>query len=117
MKKPTQGQCMTYKFDLFHLPYSFDSLEPYIDTKTMEIHHNRHLKAYTDKLNAALAPYPEFHNWTLERLLCNVNNLPVKLRNNIRNNGGGVITIFTILCQCSRRLHCSQRAAELLKEN
>jgi Fe-Mn family superoxide dismutase len=56
----------------------------------MELHHDRHLKAYTDKLNAALKPFPEFHNWTLERLLCNVNSLPVKLRTDVRNNGGGV---------------------------
>ena len=79
-----------YPFKLFKLPYAFDALEPYIDTLTMELHHNRHLKTYTDKLNAALKPYPELHNWTLERLLCNINNLPVKLRGDIRNNGGGV---------------------------
>jgi len=81
-------QC--YKFQLFKLPYAFDALEPYIDAKTMEIHHDRHLKKYTDNLNAALAPCPEFHSWTLERLLCNINNLPVKIRNDVRNNGGGV---------------------------
>jgi len=81
-------QC--YEFKLFSLPYEFNALEPYIDKKTMEIHHDRHLKNYTDKLNAALAAYPEFHSWSLERLLCNVNNLPVKLRNAIRQNGGGV---------------------------
>jgi len=81
-------QC--YPFELFKLPYAFDALEPHIDTKTMELHHNRHLKTYTDKLNAALKPFHEFHNWSLERLLCNINILPVKLRNDIRNNGGGV---------------------------
>jgi len=80
----------TYPFELFKLPYAFDALEPHIDAKTVEIHHNRHLKAYTDKLNAALAPCYEFHSWTLERLLCNINNLPYKIRNDVRNNGGGV---------------------------
>jgi Fe-Mn family superoxide dismutase len=90
MKKPMKGHCMTYPFSLFKLPYAFDALEPYIDAKTVELHHDRHLKAYTDKLNAALKPFQEFHNWSLERLLCNINTLPVKLRNDIRNNGGGV---------------------------
>ena len=69
----------------------------------MELHHNRHLKTYTDKLNAALKPYPEFHRWSLERLLCNINILPVKLRTAVRNNGGGVynhIYYFSGLSPC-----------------
>jgi Fe-Mn family superoxide dismutase len=95
MKKSMQGQCaqgqrVTYEFKLFKLPYDFDALEPFIDTKTMQLHHDRHLKSYTDKLNAALKPFAEFHCWSLERLLCNINTLPVKLRNGVRNNGGGV---------------------------
>ncbi|MCL2632951.1 MAG: superoxide dismutase [Oscillospiraceae bacterium] len=81
-------QC--YKFQLFKLPYAYDALEPYIDTKTMKLHHDRHLKTYTDKLNAALAQCPELHSWSLERLLCSGNNIPMKIRNDVRNNGGGV---------------------------
>ncbi|MCL2070895.1 MAG: superoxide dismutase [Oscillospiraceae bacterium] len=81
-------QC--YPFKLFKLPYAYDALEPHIDTLTMELHHDRHLKAFTDKLNSVLAPFPELHSWTLERLLCNINNLPVKIRTDIRNNAGGV---------------------------
>jgi Fe-Mn family superoxide dismutase len=98
-------QC--YPFKLYKLPYDFNALEPYIDGLTMEIHHNRHLKTYTDRLNAALKPYPEFHNWTLERLLCNIHNLPVKLRTEIRNNGGGVynhIYYFAGLSPCGERV-------------
>jgi len=41
------------------LPYAFDALEPYIDARTMEIHHDRHHKAYVDNLNAALAKHPD----------------------------------------------------------
>ena len=81
-------QC--YEFKLYKLPYEFNALEPHIDARTMELHHNRHLAAYTSKLNAALKPYPELHHWSLERLLCNINNLPVRLRTDIRNNAGGV---------------------------
>ena len=79
-----------YKFELFKLPYGYDSLEPYIDKLTMQLHHDRHLKTYTDKLNAALAPYPEFHCWSLEKLICKANSLPVKIRTDVKNNGGGV---------------------------
>ena len=56
-----------YPFELLPLPYLYDSLEPHIDTETMYLHHSRHLRAYVDNLNRLLKPYPEFHDWTLER--------------------------------------------------
>ena len=96
-----------YPFKLFQLPYEFNALEPYIDTKTMEIHLNRHLKSYTDKLNAALKPFNELHCWSLERFLCNLSNLPVKLRSDVRNNGGGVynhIYYFMSMSPSGRRI-------------
>jgi Fe-Mn family superoxide dismutase len=80
----------TYEFPLFPLPYEYDALEPRIDTLTMKLHHDRHLKGYTDKLNAALKPYPAFHNRTLEWLLRNSDLLPPRIRTAVRNNGGGV---------------------------
>ncbi|HEU4822005.1 MAG TPA: superoxide dismutase, partial [Nitrososphaeraceae archaeon] len=42
------------KYELPPVPYPYDALEPYIDARTMEIHHTKHHQAYTDKLNAAL---------------------------------------------------------------
>ena len=80
----------TYPFQLPPLPYSYDALEPYIDTKTMRIHHDKHFKTYVDNLNLALKPYPEYHSWTLEELLIQLNQLPEPLRTAVRNNGGGV---------------------------
>ena len=47
------------KYELPQLPYAYDALEPYIDAKTMEIHHTKHHQAYIDKLNAALEKYPD----------------------------------------------------------
>jgi superoxide dismutase, Fe-Mn family len=75
-------------FSLPPLPYAFDALEPHIDAKTMEIHHDRHHKAYVDNLNKALAG-TEWASKTVEEVLLNVAKLPEKIRNAVRNNGGG----------------------------
>src|SRR6266568_1170363 len=83
-------------FTLPPLPYAFDALEPHIDARTMEIHHDRHHKAYVDNLNKALdgwleyrmrknAPYIE----GLELLLKDLNSVPEKIRPAVRNQGGG----------------------------
>ena len=71
------------------LPYSYDSLEPYIDLKTMEIHHDKHHQTYVDKLNAALEKYPELQKKKVNELLENLNKIPEEIRNAVRNNGGG----------------------------
>lgn len=72
------------------LPYAYDALEPFIDTKTMHLHHDRHLQTYVDNLNKALRNYPSFHNWSLEQLLINVSSLPIAIQVPVKNNGGGV---------------------------
>lgn len=79
-----------YPFPLIPLPYPYDALEPFIDARTVEIHHDKHLKAYVDNLNKALEPYPIYYDWTLEMLLCNINSLPYDIQTSVRNNGGGV---------------------------
>lgn len=73
------------------LPYNYNALEPYIDSRTMEIHHTKHHQAYIDKLNAALEKYPELRDKPAEELLRNLNSLPVQEpdRIAIRNHGGG----------------------------
>lgn len=65
-------------------------MEPFIDTETVRIHHNKHLRTYVDNLNNTLENYACFHNWSLERLIRNVNSLPEKIRTSVRNNAGGV---------------------------
>jgi Fe-Mn family superoxide dismutase len=75
-------------YTLPDLPYKFDALEPHIDAKTMEIHHDRHHKAYVDNLNKALMG-TEWLGKPLETVLAGLNKLPEKIRNAVRNNGGG----------------------------
>ncbi|MEK6933715.1 MAG: superoxide dismutase [Nanoarchaeota archaeon] len=77
------------KCTLPKLPYAYDSLEPYIDAKTMEIHHTKHHQAYVDKLNDALAKHPELDNSKVEDLLKNLNSVPEDIRTAVRNHGGG----------------------------
>lgn len=66
------------------LPYSFDALEPHIDARTMEIHHDRHHGGYVKKLNAAIEG-TEAENLSLEDLMKNISKYPA----GVRNNGGG----------------------------
>ena len=78
------------EFTLPDLPYAFDALEPHIDAQTMQIHHDRHHKAYVDNLNAALAKHPEFDAGSdIGALLRRINEVPEDIRTAVRNNGGG----------------------------
>jgi len=79
-----------YPFVLVPLPYAYDALEPFIDSKTMELHHDRHLATYVNNLNAALKDYPELHDWSLEQLLYFADYLTEDIRTAVINNGGGV---------------------------
>jgi len=70
-------------FELPNLPYAFDALEPYIDAKTMEIHHDKHHKAYTDNLNKAIEG-TDLEGLSIEEILKKGVDKPA-----VRNNGGG----------------------------
>jgi Fe-Mn family superoxide dismutase len=71
------------------LGYSFDALEPHIDAKTMEIHHDKHHAAYVNNLNAALEKHPELQSKSVEDLLRDIGSVPEEIRPAVRNNGGG----------------------------
>ena len=71
------------------LPYPFDALEPYIDAKTMEIHHDKHHGAYVNNLNKALEANPELQKLPVEELLARIGKVPEAVRTAVRNNGGG----------------------------
>ncbi len=72
------------------LPYAYNALEPFIDEKTMMLHHDRHLQTYVDNLNNILKDYPEYQNLSLEELLIFINSLPTSIQTPIKNNAGGV---------------------------
>lgn len=72
------------------LPYDYDGLEPYIDTKTMYIHHDRLLQAYVNNLNGILKDYCELQDWSLQKLICYADCLPKNICQPIKNNAGGV---------------------------
>jgi Fe-Mn family superoxide dismutase len=80
---------MPYPFQLPELPYSFDALEPHIDARTMEIHHDKHHAAYTTNLNKALEKHPELHSKSIEDLLRGIASVPEDIRKAVQNNGGG----------------------------
>jgi superoxide dismutase, Fe-Mn family len=80
----------TGPFTLPALGYEFAALEPHIDAKTMEIHHDKHHQAYVNNLNTALAKLPNGARLTsVESLLKNLDRLPEDLRTTVRNNAGG----------------------------
>ena len=71
------------------LPYDYSALEPYIDTQTMHLHHDKHHQAYVTNLNAALEKAPELQKLSAEELLKGLENVPEAIRTAVRNNGGG----------------------------
>ena len=71
------------------LPYAFDALEPYIDAKTMEIHHDRHHQAYVTNLNTFAKDNPQIADKPIEVVLGDLAAVPETIRVGVRNNMGG----------------------------
>jgi superoxide dismutase, Fe-Mn family len=76
-------------FKLPDLGYAFDALEPHIDAKTMEIHHDKHHATYVEKLNAALEGHADLQKMDIVELITNLDEVPEDIRTAVRNNGGG----------------------------
>jgi Fe-Mn family superoxide dismutase len=76
-------------FTLPPLPYAFDALEPHIDARTMEIHHDKHHAAYVANLNKAIADFPDLGKKSVEDLVKGLNSVPEPIRMAVRNQGGG----------------------------
>lgn len=88
MKK---ARIMTYPFVLPDLKYSYESLMPYMDAKTVDIHYNKHHASYVEKLNEAIKNYPELHLKNLRELLNDLENIPEAIRETVHHQGGGHI--------------------------
>jgi Fe-Mn family superoxide dismutase len=71
------------------LSYAFDALEPHIDARTMEIHHDKHHAAYVSKVNAALDGHDDLAAKSIEDLVSDLASVPEGIRGAVRNNGGG----------------------------
>lgn len=78
-------------FELPDLPYDYDALEPHVDARTMEIHHDRHHAGYTRKLNDALEGHGRYENMSAEEILRDIDSVPESIRTAVRNNGGGYV--------------------------
>jgi len=76
-------------YELPPLPYSNDALEPHIDAKTMEIHHDKHHAAYVTNVNKAIAGKGDLEKKSVEELISNLNAVPEDIRTAVRNNAGG----------------------------
>lgn len=80
------------------LPYAYEALEPYIDTETMHLHHDKHHATYVNTLNTAIEKHPELASKSAEDLLRNLNSVPEDIRTTVRNHGGGHVN-HTMLWQ------------------
>src|SRR6516165_9199296 len=76
-------------YELPPLPYPKEALEPYIDTQTMEIHHDKHHGAYVTNVNKAIAGKVDLEKKSVEDLISNLDAVPPDIRGVVRNNGGG----------------------------
>jgi Fe-Mn family superoxide dismutase len=75
-------------YELPPLPYDYNALEPYIDTETMHLHHDKHHAAYVNNLNAALKDN-HLADLSVDDLMRRINEVPENIRTAVRNNGGG----------------------------
>ncbi|HWA94818.1 MAG TPA: superoxide dismutase [Terracidiphilus sp.] len=76
-------------YELAPLPYDYAALEPFIDSETMHLHHDKHHQAYVNNVNAALANHPDLAAKSVDDLLRSLADVPEAIRGAVRNNGGG----------------------------
>ena len=101
-------------FKLPPLGYDYDALEPFIDTETMKIHHDKHHAAYVSKLNQAIAGAPGFESKPIEEILAKLDTVPEAVRKDIRNQGGGHAN-HSLFWQTLKKNENGKPAGELAK--
>ena len=86
---PAAAPAPTGPFMLPPLSYPFNALEPHIDAKTMEIHHDRHHQAYVTNMNNVAKNNPQLGTTAIPDVLGNLNALNDDIKFTVRNNLGG----------------------------
>jgi len=76
-------------YQLPPLPYDYNALEPYIDTQTMQLHHDKHHQTYVTNLNNAVQGNDQLSAMSVDDLLRNISQVPDSIRTAVQNNGGG----------------------------
>ncbi len=104
----------TGPFKLSPLPYAFDALEPHIDARTMEIHHDKHHQTYVNNLNKAVAGHADLAAKKVEDLLRDLASVPETIRKAVQNNGGGHAN-HTFFWQCLKKNDGGRPVGELAK--
>lgn len=106
------------KYSLPLLSYSYSSLEPFIDSKTMETHYSKHHQTYCDKLNEALSKHPEIKEDIIE-LLKDLSKVPEDIRIAVKNHGGGFVNhnlYWEILTDDSQKREFKGKIADAIKK-
>jgi Fe-Mn family superoxide dismutase len=89
LAREAHAQTASGPFQLPALGYPFNALEPHIDARTMEIHHDRHHAAYVANLNNAVKDHSNIASMPLQDILAKLAEMPEAIRTMLRNNGGG----------------------------
>ena len=76
-------------YELPPLPYDYSALEPYIDTQTMQLHHDKHHQTYVTNVNNALQGHDQLAAMSVDDLLRNIKQVPESIRTAVQNNAGG----------------------------
>ena len=101
------------------LGFAHDALEPYIDARTMEIHHGKHHNAYVANLNAALEKAPRLQDLDAQAIISDLAMVPEEIRTAVRNNGGGHVNhslFWTLIAPGKRGQPLGSLAAAIDKE-
>jgi Fe-Mn family superoxide dismutase len=106
-------------FTLPELPYAYDALEPNIDAKTMEIHHNKHHAAYVNNANKALEGNEDLSKMSVWDLIKHLDEVPDEIRTTLRNNAGGHAnhSLFWLMMKPGAGGQPSGELAEAIDEN
>tara|TARA_Y100000031_G_scaffold110950_1_gene122314 strand:+ start:1477 stop:2103 length:627 start_codon:yes stop_codon:yes gene_type:complete len=104
-------------FELSELEYPYDSLEPYIDKETMEIHHSKHHKSYIDNLNKALEGHEELQGKSAEELIKEIDSVFEEIKTVVKNNAGGHLNHSFFWTVLKKDIEPSGEILELIKRD